>query len=495
MRRAFLLSLLWLLTATFGTLLAEVEVSYKDQLELDLSLFSSEKGCDIWLSKDTGKTWMLVGKTFKKEDSYIYHARTKGLHHFHIHARGDEKDDYRPKAGSDIHAAILLKALERDNPNILYSNKRTLNISYRIDDLSVDLPGSTFQSWLYVTKTSGLTWSLYGADEDGVSPVPFVAGDDGLYGFKVISSDVAGQKESSPEPGVSPDVLVRIDTVPPVVEIISPQPYDLWETGSTRQIQWQCEDEAMDRLQSVAVYYSIGKEGDWKLIEEGLPSSGGLDWKIPSSKNGRVFLQVRAKDKSGNSGSSQAQPPFFTRNVLEELLDPQVRARADGYFETATICRKNRDYPKAVKYYRMTLQLNPYHVKGFNDLGITLLKMGLTRDGFDSFEGGLKYAPSDERLLGNLARLYIEHDQWEEAEGLLTRLLGLYPRDPNALWLMAEVRMGMGQVDLARDLWTRLQHLTFPEDTRGPRYQVQAKQRFADTLVDGDKDAAFGWLR
>ena len=478
---------------SFGQGVTEVQVSYKDSLELDLSAFKAEQGCDIWLSKDERETWVLVGKTFKNESSYVYHSRRPGLHQFHVHPRVSDKDDYRPVSGGDAHASILLEKLEQTNSDILYSNRRALSISYEVQDVTSSLPGSNFESWLYYTKTSGLDWMLYGPDSDAVSPVPFVAEADGLYGFKVISSDIAGQKEAAPEPGVAPDILVRIDTVPPEIEILSPQPFDLWESGTVRQVQWSSRDEAMDRLQSVSIYYSVGSEGNWQLISDGLASSGVLEWKIPESSNGKLFIQARAKDRSGNEGLSVNQPPFFTRNILEEQLSADVRGKAQGYYDTATICRKNSEFRKAIKYYRLALQLNPYHVNAFNDVGITLLKMGLVDESYRYFEEGLKYAPSNPNLLANLARLYVEYDQLQEAESVLKRLVALFPRDPNGLWLMADLRYRMGQTELARELWERIDHLEFAEDSRGPRYQVQARQRLSDTLVEPALSEKFSW--
>jgi tetratricopeptide (TPR) repeat protein len=462
---------------------ADVLVSYDEQFHIDLSNFETEKGCDIWLTRDEGKTWELVGKTFKKESEYVYEARNSGLHQFHIHAHLDENDDFRPVRDSQVHASILLEKMEQGNPMILYSNNRSLSISYEVQDITQGLPGSNFESWLYYTKTSGLDWNLYGPDDDGVSPVAFTAQEDGLYGFKVISSDIAGQKEAAPGPGVVPDILVRIDTQAPQVECLSPQPFDLWESGTVREICWKSQDEAMERLSSVSLYYSIEEEGNWKLIADKVSSSGVIEWKVPESSNGKCFIQIRAQDLSGNRGVSPSRGPFFTRNILEEMLDPMVRAKADGYYDTATICRKNRDFPKAIKYYRMVFQLNPYHVKAYNDVGITLMHLGLVSEAFQNFEMGLKYSPSNPNLLSNLARLYGEHMQWKEAEKILERLVALYPKDPSGLWLMADVRFHQGRPDLAREYWKRITQLDFSDESRGPRYRVWSRQRLAETLI------------
>jgi outer membrane protein assembly factor BamD (BamD/ComL family) len=477
-----LLSIFLLIGLLSTPAVTDVVESLDSDLELNLEDFSSELGCDIWLSKDSGSSWELVGKTFTSGGQYVYQSEHRGLHFFYIHARKSKDDNFRPEAGTKPHFKIVIKTFESENTAILYTNKRSMLINYDIDDASASLPQSGFESWLYVTENSGLSWSLYGADDDGVSPVPFVAPRDGLFGFRVISSDIAGQKESSPHSGSLPDILVRVDTQGPSVNLLSPQPYDLWVEKSTRKIRWSCKDESMDRLKSVEVYYSVGVPGDWKLIADNQPSSGVISWKIPASQNGRLFIQVRAVDKSGNEGIGQTLQPFFNRNVLEELLSAEVKEQANSYYETATICRKNRDYPKAIKYFRLCLQLNPYHVRAHNDIGITLLKMNLKEESFSHFEKGLKYSPSNESLLGNLSRLYIDQHQYDYAAQILERLVQLYPKDPSGLWLAAEVAFIQGDVVKARLLWERLTHLEFSEASRGPRYQQLAKARLLESV-------------
>jgi len=476
------LMIFFLTLAMHSLAFAEVLESYDNDLTLKLDAFESKSGCDIWHSGDMGSSWRLVGKTFKSGESYVYHAEQSGMHYFYIHPRKSDEDAFKPKAAVAPHFKILIKTLEQDNTAILYTNKRSMLINYDVDDASVSLPNANFESWMYVTENSGLTWTLYGSDDDGVSPIPFVSDKDGLFGFRVISSDIAGQKEAAPGPGSKPDVLVRVDTQGPVVELISPQPFDLWVEDSTQEIKWNCSDESMDRLKSVAVYCAVGQPSNWQLLADNLASSGTLAWKIPASENGRLYVRVSAIDKSGNQGIGQTDQPLFNRNVLEELLSAEVKDQANRYYETATICRKNGDYPKAVKYFRLCLQLNPYHIRAHNDLGITLMKMNLKEESFSHFEKGLKYSPSNESLLANLARLYIDQNQYDYAARILERLVQLYPKESSGLWLAAEVAYRQGHVEKARLFWERLTNLEFSEASRGPKYQQMAKARLLQAV-------------
>lgn len=472
----------------------EQRTSYEDEFELDLKAFRAKYGCDIWLSKDEGQSWVLIGKTFGEEEQFSYHAQQAGLHYFHIHPRDDEGGTHYPGFDAEVHAAIDLKKVERENIDILYSNRRVLSISYEVQDISHSMSDLQSDSWLYYTTSSGLGWSLYGPDEEKGSPVSFVARSDGLYGFKVVSVDVSGQKEEAPVAGTTPDVMVRIDTVAPQVELLSPQPYDLWAEGTLREIRWDVSDDAMDDVGAVSLYYALGGQGDWILLGEELPRVGQLEWRVPSSENGKVFIQVRAKDKSGNLGVSADRPPFLTRNILEEMLSKDIREKADAYYATATICRKNHDHHKALKYYGLCLQLNPYHVRAFNDTGICLLTLGLWQEAFSNFESGLKYAPSDENIMANLSRLYMDHLQFDDAERILRRLVALYPKSPDGLWLLSDLYFRLGAVEKARFVWQRLSHLDFDEQSLGLGYQFTAKQRLADTLVTAPKKTSSYWF-
>lgn len=484
---------LLLTVPTYGRV--EHRVSYEDEFELDLKAFKAKNGCDVWLSKDQGDSWVLIGKTFGEEQRFSYHAQQAGLHYFHINPRGDDNEIHYPGVDAEVHAAIDLKKVERENVDILYSNRRVLSISYEVQDISHSTSGHQFDSWLYYTTSSGLNWSLYGPDEEQGSPVSFVARSDGLYGFKVVSVDISGQREDAPVAGTTPDVLVRIDTVAPEVELLSPQPYDLWSEGTLRTIRWNVKDDAMDEVGAVSLYYACGEQRDWLLLREGLPRAGELEWRVPFSENGKVFIQARAKDISGNLGLSADRPPFFTRNILEEMLSQDIREKAEGYFATATICRKNNDQRKALKYYGLCLQLNPYHVRAFNDTGICMLTLGLWKEAFAKFESGLKYAPSDEHIMANLSRLYMDHLQFGDAERILRRMVALYPKSADGLWLLSELYFGLGAVEKARFIWQRLSHLDFDEESRGLRYQFLAEQRLDETLISvNKKKTSYFWM-
>lgn len=449
--------------------------SYGDELKLNLENISAKLGVDIWMTRDDGKTWVMIGRTFKDDKTYVYRTKKKGRHGFHYHKRSQKNDNFRPDDKTEIHEDIILNKLEEVNEDILYSNNSLLSIQYEVKDVKVD--GFKFRSWLYYTMDSGQSWTLYGEDTDGVSPTNFKAEIDGLYGFKVVSVDAAGLKEDPPTINTKPDVMVRIDTQGPKVTLLSPQPYDLWEAGTQRAIQWKAEDSSLDHSKCVSLYYSIGDPKNWVNLHQDMPSLGSVIWKIPVSENGKIFLRVIATDKAGNETNYITPQPFLTRNILEDLLSAKVRNQANMYYETATICRTNRDYPKAIKYYRLCLQLNPYHVRAHNDVAVTLLSLNEPTQAFKHYETGLKYSPSNKGLLINLAKLYLEHSQYKLAEKVLLRLVHLYPKSPKGLWLTAEHAMSTGNMERAREFWKRITDIDYDfHDAVGVRMAQEAKK-------------------
>lgn len=468
--------------------------SYSGEIHLDLLRHGpTVYGYDIWMTRDEGRSWVLVGKTYSDEKRYSYKAKDEGVYGFHVHPRTEARDDGYVPSGGNIPKTVVKVVFPQDtNIPLLYSNRHQLSISYVVSDLSTN---GRFRSWLYYTQDSGLSWHLYGEDEDGVSPVDFQAATDGLYGFKVVSMDPVNQIEKSPEPGTPPDVLVRIDSKPPDVWVITPQPNDLWESNTMRVIRWEATDEAIDEKDCVTLYYAIGAPDNFRLIQSRLPAAGSYVWTIPESPNGRIYLKAEAVDKSENVGTSSYMEPFFTKNVLPETLDPAVRSQADEYCMTATICRKNKDFNKAVKYFRLCLQLNPYHVVAHNDLGVTLSQMGLHKDALAHYELGLKYSPSHEALLLNLAKLYIDSHQYRVARKVLTRLIVLNPRSVEGLYFAAIEAVESGDIERARAFWTRIANLDIDKNTAIIRWVNEAKKNLARSKTVTDSFANAKQLR
>jgi Flp pilus assembly protein TadD len=458
-----------------------IKISYEDTVKLELESHPSKMGIDIWLSKNHKKTWVLIGKTFKSGGTFNYKIKSNDIHYFHFYARTGENDPYKPNPKTKADEKIKVAVLENQNLQILYSNKRLLSIDYEVQDATASIEGSTFRSWLYYTQNSGLNWTYYAEDTDGVSPMSFLAKKDGLYGYKIISADMIGQKARAPGPGDQPEILVRIDTIPPQIKIISPQPEDLWETGTTRQIRWTAKDDAMERLKSVTLYYSVGTRGPWVKINDKLSSSGEHPFIIPKSDNGLIYIMATAGDKSGNRGVVEMAKPFYTRNIREEMLDPNIRRQAEAYYETATICRKNRNFEKSIKYFRLCLQLNPFHVRAWNDLGNTFIKINEIKPAFNAYEKGLQYSPSNMNLLCNLGRLYTEYKQYEEADEVLSRVVFLYPSRPEGLWLKSELLADIGHIAEARVYWNRLSNLVFSESSMGHKLKKMAKKSLQRT--------------
>lgn len=472
--RIFLFLLAFLLLA-FGPAMAG-RTSYTNTLRLDTQFFPAPQGLDIWLSRDGGKSWELVGRTSGAGQAFTYTASGGGHHSFHFHARQGEEDYYKPGSGAEAHQSFDV-VHEGANERILYSNSRKFSIEYKTRDVVSEI----VETRLYYTLDSGGNWRYYGNDPDRRSPMTFAATGDGLYGFKVMSIDRAGIKEAEPAPGVLPDILVRVDTVAPQVSLLSPQPNEIWESGSVRNVQWVADDEAMDPSSCVSLFCSVGAATAWREVARNLPASGSLSWTVPESENGRVFVQARAVDRAGNTGRSGEAGPFFTRNILEELLGRDVRDQANRYYETATVCRKNGDFPKAVKYYRLCLQLNPYHVRCHNDIGLTLNEMGRPNEAVPHFELGLKYSPSHEGIMCSLGRLCLEQRQCDAARQILVRLVNLHPTSIKGLWLSSNEACMRGDFERARAYWKRIIDLDVSPDVPDFSFVKEARKRLFDT--------------
>ncbi len=378
-----------------------------------------------------------------------------------------------------VGALLAWAGIQGEEPavRVQYSNNRHLVVQYKVRDSMTE--DNVLQSRLYYTLNSGISWRFYGLDPDGRSPMEFLADNDGLYGFKVGSVDRAGHEESAPTAGTPPDILVLVDTAAPRVRLLSPAAGELWEAGTRRLLRWEAEDEALEEGNCVTLYSSAGSEGNWHEIASGLPARGQFAWTVPDSESGEVFLKVRVMDLARNAATSEGGRSFFTRNVMEDRLSREVRDQANRYYEAATIARKNGDTGKAVKYYRLCLELNPYLVGAHNDLALALLDAGEPEEAFEHFELGLKYAPSREPLLANLAELYLSYGQTAMARKVLLRLLQVNPKSPEGLWLAAREAEASGDPERARIYLKRLTNLDFPEGSAGQRMAAGALEALA----------------
>jgi hypothetical protein len=177
---------------------------------------------------------------------------------------------------------------------------------------------------VYWTRDGGRRWELYRTYPAGQSRLEMAFPRDGVYGVSVIAVDEAGGSEPIPQVGDSPEKVFVIDTVPPDIRLVVPQPAYLIP-GASVLLQWEAVD-AVGEV-SVSLEYAGGPERSWKRLAESLSSHGKQSWTVPDP-SGEVSLRAVAIDQAGNQGISDpvglSLPPSFVLEGPEEIDGEQA---------------------------------------------------------------------------------------------------------------------------------------------------------------------------
>jgi hypothetical protein len=123
-----------------------------------------------------------------------------------------------------------------------------------------------------------------------------------------------------PLPGETPDIVVVVDEVKPLVRITGARYGEGDQTGSL-VIQYECQD---DHLQPRPITLSMSDrvDGPWTTIAAGLRNEGVYHWPADPGLPRRMYLRIDATDQAGNVGTYVLNTPIDTQG-----LAPRARIR------------------------------------------------------------------------------------------------------------------------------------------------------------------------
>ena len=193
---------------------------------------------------------------------------------------------------------------------------RRFQIDYRIDDIG---PSGVAAVELYVTQNDGQKWFRYGVDEDRRSPFEIEVPGDGMYGFVIRVVSGAGLSDPPPQPSQKPDIVVVVDSSPPVVQLF-PLRQGQGRESNRILITWQAADQQLADT-PIALSYSANQNGPWEPITQGWqPNSGNYVWNVGPNVPPRLFVRLIARDSAGNLAKVDTPQP-----VLVDLAKPTAR--------------------------------------------------------------------------------------------------------------------------------------------------------------------------
>ena len=174
---------------------------------------------------------------------------------------------------------------------------------------------------LWITENAGETWRPFGVDSDRISPFEVQTEREGVYGFRLLIHDSAGNSARPPQPGEAPDLTVVVDMTRPKVQLISAT-YSP-ERPNSVSIRWQATDDYL-KTRPVKISFAPLPTGPWSMIDSDVPNNGDFEWAPEHRLPGKVYIRVEATDEAGNVGMDQSpqavgMSPNGPRGIIRQV--------------------------------------------------------------------------------------------------------------------------------------------------------------------------------
>jgi hypothetical protein len=217
-------------------------------------------------------------------------------------------------AGGALQAVVALQDPPAVAAHESYSSKRFVEIPVDRSRLS----GKKGLE-LWVSSDAGQTWVNHGEIDAARPGAAFLAPRDGRYGFLLIPVGDDGRRDVTPKPGDAAEKTVIVDTLAPVVEVLSPNGGEIFGSAHSTVIQWAAADANLDQVKGITIEVSTGKD-TWIPIAQNVPNTGKYHWDIPPALSSMTCrVKVLARDLAGNVSSDTSDADFIVDGLPPEL--------------------------------------------------------------------------------------------------------------------------------------------------------------------------------
>lgn len=368
-------------------------------------------------------------------------------------------------------STLLIGVATGEEP--LRVQSRVFDIEYAVNEDA--LPLDSLRLWY--TLDGGMTWSLFGTDDDRQSPVTFHAPREGFYGFFLVAVNATGPSSVAPSSGTRPYLEVYVDGTPPVVQL-----HPLRRTHlvgqDTLQIRWTAVD-AHFPARPVELSYQRVPEETWHPVTDGpLANTGRYDWRLPPNLSGPVAIRMTAMDRGGHRVTSGRQvieiapvQPAPARVVPSSTgstpdtrlfggttaLPGSVRAteRASYLFREAMAHRERGEYREGIARLREAVKLKPQWAEAFVQMAEMLYRLGDLDRALNAYDVARQQRPMMREALRGAAMVYRQQHKHDAAAEALRTILRYDPKDAEVWMNLGDIAVYQGDEVLARECYVR----------------------------------------
>lgn len=119
--------------------------------------------------------------------------------------------------------------------------------------------------------------------------------------------------------------------------------------------------------------------------------------------------------------------------------DIKIKVNEKVYIQKGLEAFNNKDYYKALEFFKKALEINPNMVETMNNLGASFYMVGKYDEAIYWFKKAIDHKKDYSQAYGNLAYAYLQKGEIEEAEKVIQKGLIYIPKDQNLLELRKKI--------------------------------------------------------
>jgi hypothetical protein len=205
--------------------------------------------------------------------------------------------------------------------DVYHTNQRNFTIPIRID---AHRRGEVSALLLYLSRDQGRTWEVYGRAAPDKPGFDFFTQNDGLYYFSIAVIDQKGRQDPVDIPRAKVGQKISIDTVKPVVKIVSAE-----RSGDEIVVNWEIQEDRPEWT-TLKLEYRVGDSptGPWTplMVEPGDHGNKRFRPGLP----GPVTVRLSLRDLAKNEGADEKVVGHYDRAVVGAGAAVPVGATGDS---------------------------------------------------------------------------------------------------------------------------------------------------------------------